>query len=553
MKKTFRKALSVFLAMLMCLTAVPAIALAADEQTTPASPVFEFNLKSETADKVIVSLTLTEGSFNCLDLAISACEHLSLEKIELNIEIFMPENGLDNGSGSSNIANGMISFARPDAFTPDFEFVTYTFQKLEDEGVTADDFNIEVIACGIDSGVAEPPSIDITDSVTLKNNLPTVHVHEATGDWKTIVEPACDKEGEKVRYCGICGEVAESETIAVTEHKNIVTDSKDPTCTEAGYEKEICGDCGKLIKETTYEPTNHPDTRTEHKDSTCSEKGYDRVICNDCGKTIREDILDFSEHLNRRTLYKEATCTEEGYEKVICVDCGATLSETIIDAKGHGEKVTQRLLPTCTENGYIRETCKDCGETVKETILEAKGHRYITDIKNPTCTEDGYVQSICPACQDVASFVSQPHTGHSWLEWTVIQQPTYSKAGVERRICNTCGIDEERPVPKLVATPTELKLEMQEIGMNFRQTTRLFVNVLPEEAAYSTEIIWESSNPEVATVDETGAVYAVAPGTATITARTADGSLSVTCEVTVQYSILQWIIIYILFGWIWYV
>ena len=89
--------------------------------------------------------------------------------------------------------------------------------------------------------------------------------------------------------------------------------------------------------------------------------------------------------------------------------------------------------------------------------------------------------------------------------------------------------------------------------MNFKQTTRLFVNIEPEEAAYSTNIIWESSNPSVATVDEEGAVYAAGPGTATITAKTADGKLTATCEVTVTYSTLQWIIIYLLFGWIWYV
>lgn len=548
MNKTFRKALSVFLAMLMCLTAVPAIALAADEQSTPASPVFTLDLASETADEAVVTLTLTEGSFNCLDLTITACEHLTLKKIEFNIDIFVT-----GGSGSSNIANGMISFARADVFNAEYDIVTYTFEKTSDEGITASDFNVEITSCGIDSGNAEAPTMDITDSVTLKNNLPSVHTHVATGEWFVTLEPTCADEGKQVRYCDICGEVAESETIAVTEHKNIRTESKDPTCKEAGYDKEICDDCGKLIEETTYEPTNHSNTRTEHQDATCSVKGYDKVICNDCGETIEETVLDFTNHLNTRTEHQDATCTEDGFDKTICNDCGETVEETAIPAKGHGEKETQRLAATCTENGYIKEICKDCGETVKETILESKGHRYITDIKTPTCTEDGYVQSICPACQDVNSFVTQPHTGHNWGSWTVIQKPTYAKEGVERRICNNCGTDEERSVAKLVAAPTELKLEMQEIGMNFKQTTRLFVNILPEEAAYSTEIIWETSDPSVATVDETGAVYAVAPGTATITARTADGSLSVTCEVTVQYSILQWIIIYILFGWIWYV
>ena len=80
----------------------------------------------------------------------------------------------------------------------------------------------------------------------------------------------------------------------------------------------------------------------------------------------------------------------------------------------------------------------------------------------------------------------------------------------------------------------------------------MYPNVYPLEAAYSTEIIWESSDESVVTVDETGAVYGVGVGTATVTAKTADGSLEATCEVTVSYSIFQWIIVYILFGWIWY-
>ena len=88
--------------------------------------------------------------------------------------------------------------------------------------------------------------------------------------------------------------------------------------------------------------------------------------------------------------------------------------------------------------------------------------------------------------------------------------------------------------------------------MNFKQTVRLFVTILPEEAAYSTDIIWESSDESVATVNEEGEVYATGLGNATITAKTPDGKISATCEVTVKYSTIQWIIVYLLFGWIWY-
>ena len=61
----------------------------------------------------------------------------------------------------------------------------------------------------------------------------------------------------------------------------------------------------------------------------------------------------------------------------------------------------------------------------------------------------------------------------------------------------------------------------------------LTATVEPDDAA-DTSVTWSSSNPSVATVDNTGKVTAIAPGTATITATANDGSgVSAQCEVTV--------------------
>ena len=49
------------------------------------------------------------------------------------------------------------------------------------------------------------------------------------------------------------------------------------------------------------------------------------------------------------------------------------------------------------------------------------------------------------------------------------------------------------------------------------------------------DLIWTSSNPEIATVSSTGKVVGIKPGEATITARTIDGSnLTASCTVTVE-------------------
>lgn len=61
------------------------------------------------------------------------------------------------------------------------------------------------------------------------------------------------------------------------------------------------------------------------------------------------------------------------------------------------------------------------------------------------------------------------------------------------------------------------------------------ISLLTEPENYTEAIIWESSDESVATVDSTGIVNALKPGTATITCRGEKGNVSETCTVTVAY------------------
>lgn len=63
-------------------------------------------------------------------------------------------------------------------------------------------------------------------------------------------------------------------------------------------------------------------------------------------------------------------------------------------------------------------------------------------------------------------------------------------------------------------------------------TFKLTATVSPDNATNKT-VSWISSNPSVATVDQTGNVTAVAAGNAIITATTADGSKTAQCPITV--------------------
>ena len=206
----------------------------------------------------------------------------------------------------------------------------------------------------------------------------------------------------------------------------------------------------------------------------------------------------------------------------------------------------------CEKDGYIRDVCEYCGDVINEIILPAKGHAQVEDKKNPTCHEAGYSKIICPNCGKVYVSVTMPKLNHEWTSWATIMEATYRSTGIQRRQCRICGDYQDREIPMKKIAATGIEMSMSEITMNYKQTTRLYANVIPEDAAFTSDVVWSSSNPKVATVDENGVVTATGRGTAVITASTENGRVKDVCNVNVKYSLVQEIIVYLLFGWIWY-
>ena len=79
---------------------------------------------------------------------------------------------------------------------------------------------------------------------------------------------------------------------------------------------------------------------------------------------------------------------------------------------------------------------------------------------------------------------------------------------------------------------TGVELGDDSIDLTVGDTQTLVAVVKPADAT-NKNVTWSSSEPNVATVDATGKVTAVAPGQATITVTTVDGNKTDTCAVTV--------------------
>lgn len=90
-----------------------------------------------------------------------------------------------------------------------------------------------------------------------------------------------------------------------------------------------------------------------------------------------------------------------------------------------------------------------------------------------------------------------------------------------------CKITVKQPV-------TSIKLSAATLTITEGSSKTLTATVAPASATNKT-LSWTSSNKKIATVSAKGVVKAIAPGTATITAKAADGSgKKATCKVTVN-------------------
>lgn len=93
---------------------------------------------------------------------------------------------------------------------------------------------------------------------------------------------------------------------------------------------------------------------------------------------------------------------------------------------------------------------------------------------------------------------------------------------------------------------SSVTLNKSSIVLKYKQS-----ETLKAELTGSKKVTWVSSDPKVASVDQSGKVIAAGRGKAVITAQNEKGDTA-QCTVDVKYSFAQWLIIIVLFGWIWY-
>ncbi len=221
---------------------------------------------------------------------------------------------------------------------------------------------------------------------------------------------------------------------------------------------------------------------------------------------------------------------------------------TICDVHEYKTVVTE---PTCTEQGYTTYTCTKCNDSYVDNYTNALGHDFGEwKLTTPaTCTEIGVETRYCSRC-NVTQTRDVDKSAHVFDEWKITTAPTTISDGVKTRYCKNCDASETESVGKLKS----ISVKLNNIETNYKKSGQFEPKITnPDNVGYKVE--YKSSDPKCVIVDAVGNYFAVKTGSAKITCTVTDEYGKVTtaeCKVNVKYSTVQWIIIIVLFGWIWY-
>ena len=108
----------------------------------------------------------------------------------------------------------------------------------------------------------------------------------------------------------------------------------------------------------------------------------------------------------------------------------------------------------CEQAGSRVEVCTRCN--VKRTVrvdahrLQQYGERL------PACTVPGHsAYEACLDC-DYTTYVEIPATGHDFCDWDIVESPTCTGLGLQKRLCRTCSTTETKAIPAVGHPSTDM-------------------------------------------------------------------------------------------------
>lgn len=205
---------------------------------------------------------------------------------------------------------------------------------------------------------------------------------------------------------------------------------------------------------------------------------------------------------------------------------GATGAEYELTAEDVGKTISVAVSSN-KEGGNITGTMTD-------PVAKADGAEAPADIKAEGCTtadnNDGKITGVDETMEYQKDGDAEwtPVTGNEIANLAAGKYNVRYKETAGKNASAVAAVE----VPSFVeAKITAIALAKKELDLNAGEMALLDATVTPADA--DEKIVYESSDASVVSVDENGIAKALKAGTATITAKTADGTVKDTCTITV--------------------
>lgn len=353
-------------------------------------------------------------------------------------------------------------------------------------------------------------------SETEESTISKTDIHTEVVD--VAVSATCTVDGKtEGKHCSVCGKTIVAQTvIKAFGHTEVVDHAIDATCNAKGKtEGKHCSICDTvIIKQTDIAIIDHDyqngactmcksidtvakqaeiDAENERHEAKLAqiEEYYPSVISG-----LQERINNLKDAYGITYVYSDSYCYDKissltseisTLQRKIASLSGSTNSSDVVERRRYEAQLTQKqneqdMYYKCiTINGlsdeitytraYYSEAISDENATHKANLeaidikyaCAANGHTVVIDKAiDPTCTVSGRTEgshcSVCNAILVATQTISA--TGHSYVAWNTVLNPTCEDAGREERTCSTCGNTEQNVLPSLghiggVATCTE--------------------------------------------------------------------------------------------------
>ena len=140
----------------------------------------------------------------------------------------------------------------------------------------------------------------------------------------------------------------------------------------------------------------------------------------------------------------DSTCAATGKSYQKCTVCGSE-REVTIEKKPHTWVKGTVHAPTCLDDGYTEYYCSKCSARKNDDVTSALGHDMKeVSRKEATCLQAGVINYKCSRCTETSSTVI-PIVAHSFTKETITKNPTCEGNGHAIYQCIWCGrYDESR-------------------------------------------------------------------------------------------------------------